>query len=148
MFLTSYLEEITQSKINYTYLEENVDNVEMLFAKSKELGINGINDYIICVHILIMFVLLSVRYVVVLCCIIISPICVLFLLVEPLTKYYYLWLKVFVVNLSVQLINTLIMYIPISSKLEKDIFICVLIGSSILLYKINKKAVEISIGKI
>ncbi len=148
MFLTSYLEEITQSKIDYTYLEENVDNVEMLFAKSKELGINGINDYIICVHILIMFVLLSVRYVVVLCCIIISPICVLLLLVEPLTKYYYLWLKVFVVNLSVQLVNTLIMYIPISSKLEKDIFICVLIGSSILLYKINKKAVEISIGKI
>ena len=147
-YLTSYLEEITESNIDYTYIEESVDNVENLFAKSNKLGINGVYDYISCVHILIMFVLLSVRYVVVLCCIIISPICVLFLLVEPLTKYYYLWLKVFTINLIIQLLNTLIMYIPISSKVEKDIFICVLVGSSILLYKINKKVVEISIGKI
>lgn len=148
IYLTSYLEEISESKIDYDFIEENVDNVENLFTKSSKLGIDGFSDYIICIHILIMFVLLSVRYVVILCCIIISPICVLFLLVEPLTKYYYLWLKVFTTNLLIQIFNTLIMYIPISSKVEKDIFICILIGSLILLYKVNKKAVEISIGKI
>ena len=65
--------------------------------------------------------------------------CIL-LLVPNLNNYFYTYIKVFIYNLLLQNINILILYIPISARAEKSVFLPIIIGSIVLIYNVNKKA--------
>ena len=55
------------------------------------------------------------------------------------------WIKIFTLNLSIQTINKVLIFIPIISKNENDIYFAILIGSILIMYKINKYIGEVKI---
>lgn len=69
----SFLEEMSGSKIDYKFLEENISNLDEFFKQANKIGLNGIKDVVFCSYIIFLIVFLSIRYVVVILCIITSP---------------------------------------------------------------------------
>lgn len=134
------LEETIDSKIEYKFIDDNIDSINDLISSKDKLSLNGVKDGIVCFYMISLLILLSLRYVIVISCIIISPIMCILLLVPKLNNYFYTYIKVFIYNLLLQNINIFILYIPISSKNEKSIFLPIIIGSVILIYNVNKKA--------
>lgn len=144
-FTEEFLEEISSEKIDYNFLEENISNLDDFFKSIDKIGINGFNDLIISSYIIYLITFLSVRYVVVLLCIILSPFAIICLISVKTRVIFEYWIKVFVINLSIQTINKIVIFIPIVSKSEKDIYFAILLGSICILYKINKLIGEIII---
>lgn len=143
----SFLEEMSGSKIDYKFLEENISNLDEFFKQANKIGLNGIKDVVFCSYIIFLIVFLSIRYVVVILCIITSPLAFLCNISSNTQKYYYIWFKTYILNLSVQIINKIILFIPICCKDEKKIYIPVLIGSIFVMYRINKLIGEMIYGK-
>lgn len=138
--LKDTLSEITNSKIEYKFIDDNINSLDELINNKDKLSINGLKDGIVCFYMISLLLLLSFRYVIVISCIIISPIIWMMLLVPRLNNYFYTYIKVFITNLLIQNLNILLLYIPISSKAESNIFLPILLGSIILIYKVNKYA--------
>lgn len=138
--LTKSIEETTNYKIEYKFLDDNIDSLDELITNKDKLSLSGVKDGIVCFYIISLLLIFSLRLVIVISCIIISPIVSTFLLIPNLEKYFYTYIRVFIYNLLLQNINTLLLYIPISAKNEKSLFLPVVIGSIILIYNVNKKA--------
>lgn len=141
--IATSLEEIIDSKIEYKFLDDNIDSIDELISSKDKISLNGVKDGIVCFYMISLLILLSLRYVIVISCIIISPIMCILLLVPKLNNYFYTYIKVFIYNLLLQNINILILYIPISARKEKSIFLPIIIGSIVLIYNVNKKAGDI-----
>ena len=138
--VASSLEETIGSTIEYKFLDDNIDSIDELISSKDKLSLNGVKDGIVCFYMISLLVLLSLRYVIVISCIIISPVMCILLLVPNLNNYFYTYIKVFIYNLLLQNINILILYIPISARTEKSVFLPIIIGSIVLIYNVNKKA--------
>ena len=83
------------------------------------------------------------RYVLCMLCILTSPFIILLLLFKKTNYLFSLWLKYFLTSLFVQNINKTLLFICISAKSEKELYGCILLGTILLLYVINKKIGEL-----
>ena len=132
----SFLEEVSNEKIDYRFLEDNISTLDDFFKFADKRGINGLKDIMVCIFILALVAFFSVRYFIINICIILSPILFLCLISNRSKIYFYIWLKIFVFNLLIQTFNYIIIYIPVVSKKEEDIYIPILIGSIVVMFKI------------
>src|SRR5699024_3391785 len=89
----------------------------------------------ICIYILALIIFFSIRYVVINLCIIISPFIFLCLVSNKSKFIFYFWLKIFVFYLIIQIVHYIAIYVPVVSKKE-DVYIPILIGSVIIMFKI------------
>ncbi len=136
--IKSFLEEISEEKIDYSFLEDNISTLEDFFDIANKTGINGLKDSIICIYIFALVVFFSVRYFIINLCVILSPFAFICLISSKTKSYFYCWFKLFVFNLLIQSINYVIIYIPVVSQNEKEIYTPLLIGSIIVMFKINQ----------
>lgn len=134
----SILEEVSDKEISYNFLEGNISNLDDFFKTTDKIGINGIKDSIVCAYIVSMIIFFSIRYVIILVCIILSPFAFLSIVFSKKRFLFNLWKKVFISNLSIQIINKIIIFIPTISINEKDVCLPILIGTVFIIYKINK----------
>lgn len=134
----SFLEEIADKEINYKFLKNKITTLEDVFKLEDKVSMNGLNEAIICIFIVSMTLIFSVRYVLVNICIILSPFCILMLLSKETTKIFVFWIKLFISNLLVQVINKIILFMPIVIDQKDELFGVILIGSIVLLYNVNK----------
>lgn len=137
------LEDVAKDKISYKFVEENIDNLEDFFKATDKISFNGFKDFVVCSYLVSLILFFSVRYVVILLCIILSPFA--FLCLSNNIYMFKVWIKIFCFNLIVQILNKLIIFIPVVSQDEKDIYSCILIGSVLVMYKIAKLVGEFKI---
>ncbi len=145
VYTEEFLEEISSEKIDYSFLEDNISTLDDFFKSLDKVGINGFKDLIICSYIIYSIIFLSIRYVVVILCIIFSPFTIISLISYKTKFIFEYWIKLFAISLGIQIINKIIIFIPIVSKDEKDFYIATLLGSIFVLYKINKSIGDIKI---
>lgn len=131
----TFLEEVSNKKIDYSFLEDNISTLDDFFNLADKGGINGLKDMLICIYILALVIFFSIRYVVVNLCIIISPFVFLCLINDKSKSIFYFWAKILVFNLLIQIVNYIVIYIPVVSQKE-DVYIPILIGSIIVMFKI------------
>ena len=136
--ISCFLEEISGKKLDYEFLDENISNLEEFFKSVDKVSINGIKDSIICTYIISLIIFFSIRYVTILLCIIFSPIAFFSLILSSKKFLFYTWEKIFLVNLIIQGVNKIIIFIPVVSKSEKEIYSSILIGSAFIMFKLNK----------
>ena len=136
----TFLKELYNDDLNYNYLEENIDTLEDFFKSSNKTGINGMKDIVVCSYVMAIIVFLSARYVIVVICILVSPLAFFGLIIDK--NIFRKWLKLFLYNLLLQNINKIIIFIPLSSKSEKGIFPAILIGSLVIMYNVDKKVIK------
>ncbi len=139
--------EFIKEKIEFINLKENVDTIEDFLKLQDKINIKGIGESIICAFILGMLVLFSVRYVIIILCIILSPFCIIFSLSRRTDKIFIFWIKLFISNLLIQNINKIMLFLVVVSKKEKEITGTIVIGVIILMYKLNKKVGDIIFWK-
>lgn len=135
------------SEIKFSSLKQNVDTIEEFMEIQDKLNLKGLGESVICAFILGMIILLSVRYVIIIFCIIMSPICIIFSVNNKTRKVFVIWIKIFVFNLLLQNINKIMLFMAIISRKEKEVSGAIVIGIIILMYKINKKVGDIGFWK-
>ncbi len=144
-FVQEFLEEISNEKMEYIFLEDNISSLDDFFKKADKVSLNGIKDLIVCSYIIFLIIFLSIRYVIILLCVIFSPFVFICLINDKTRVIFDYWIKIFTLNLSIQTINKVLIFIPIISKNENDIYFAILIGSILIMYKINKYIGEVKI---
>lgn len=144
-FVQEFLEEISNEKIEYIFLEDNISSLDDFFENADKVSLNGIKDLIVCSYIIFLSIFLSIRYVIILLCVIFSPFVMISLINDKTRVIFDYWIKIFILNLSIQTINKVLIFIPIISKREKDIYFAILIGSILIMYKINKYIGEVNL---
>ena len=137
-------EDVTDKKINYDFLNKKADTLEEFFELEDKINIKGIGESLICLFILNMIVILSVRYVIVILCIILSPFAILLYINKETRFLFIMWIKLLVFNLLVQIINKFILFIPIISNGKDYLSTSILIGSLLIIYKLNKNMGDIN----
>lgn len=135
-------ENITGEKIEYNSLKTNIDSIEEYLKRQDKINISGIKDIIISIVYVLILSIFSMRYVLCILCILASPLVILLLLFKRTNYLFLLWLKYFFSSLFVQNINKTLLFICISVKSEKELYGCILLGTILLLYAINKKIGE------
>ncbi len=137
------LEEIGDVKLEFQFLKEDINTLDDYFKSISKSGIDRIKDSIVSLYVIYLIVVYACRYVVVIICIIVSPFMIILLLDKSTAKITYMWLKIFIFSLLIEEINYFILFIPITSKSEKDLYSVILIGSLFIMYKVNKKIGEL-----
>lgn len=133
------LEEISKENIQYIFLKEDIKTLEDFFKSTNKIGLKGIKDSILCTYIILLIVSFSCRYIVVILCIILSPFFLMFLISNKTIKYALLWFKTFIIALFLETVNIIIIFIPITSNKDKELYPVILLGSMFIMYKVNKK---------
>ena len=75
-----FLEEVCENEINFDFLDDNISTLDGVFETTDKVGLNGLKDMVVCTYIISLIIFLSIRYVIILLCIILSPfafICIL-----------------------------------------------------------------------
>lgn len=136
-------ENITGEKVEYNSLKTNIDSIEEYLERQDKINISGIKDVIVSVVFVLILSIFSMRYVLCMLCILTSPFIILLLLFKKTNYLFSLWLKYFLTSLFVQNINKTLLFICISAKSEKELYGCILLGTILLLYVINKRIGEL-----
>ncbi len=142
--IKEYLREISGENIEYKFLKEDINTLEKFFKSIKKIGIKGLKDSIVCTYIIFLIIVYSCRYVIIILCIISSPFFLLLLIDKNTSKYTFLWFNTFFKSLILENINIIIIFIPITNRKNDEIYSAILIGSMLVMYKINKKIGEIT----
>lgn len=132
------LEEISGKHISYESLKKEILTLQDVFDSKNKLSLNGISESIIYFFILNMILIFSMRYVLVIICVILSPFFILMILNKETRKIFKLWVKIFLSSLLIQIINKIIIFIPLTMDKKDELFTTVLIGTILLLYSVNK----------
>lgn len=133
------LENISKEDIEYKFLKEKISTLEDFFKSANKVGIKGIKDSILCTYIILLIVNFSCRYIVIILCVILSPFFLMFLINNKTLKYSILWFKTFIKALLLETINLIIIFIPITSSKDKELYPVILLGSMFVMYKVNKR---------
>ena len=137
------LEGLIDEEIKFTSLKKNINTLEEYLKEQDKVSLLGIKDGIIFCFLILLIIVFSVRYVYFILLVIISPIFILCLLNSSTHTLFYKWLKYFCFSISVQNVNKILLFICISAKEQKDIYGCILLGTIILVYKLNRRIGDI-----
>ena len=140
--VSSMLEEIADKKINYKVLPADIKSVEEYFMLDDKINVEGLSKLIICIYVINLLIIFSIRYVYINISIMLSPFLILLSLLKETQGLCKMWIKLFVFCLSVQTINKVILFIPITAKEDKSIYSVVLIGTLLFISKLNCYVVE------
>lgn len=144
--ISGVLENVSEKEIGYDFLKQDVNTLSEFLEIENKMNIKGFGESITCLFILSMIIVLSVRYVLVIFCIIIAPFAIIMILSKETKFFFSLWVKVFVFCLISQSINYLFIFIPSTIDLKHELSGTIIIGSLIVLYKFNSKIIEVIYG--
>ncbi len=135
--ISSLGENITGEKISFNSLKEVIVDLEKYMGQDC-VSLDGLIKGFISFGSVTLLINYAVRYVTVIFLIIIMPLAIMFS-ISPYTKgIFNSWIKLFIVNLSMQWIVKFILIIPISIKeINTDMFKIIIVGTIYVLYKIN-----------
>ncbi len=137
--VSQIFEDISGTKISYDYIKDERNTLQEIFDFDDKINIEGILDAAIAMFVVNMIIFHSIRYVLIILNVIISPIAFLMLL-SPQTSYLFaIWVKMLLYSLLIQIFNKFILFIIIISKDNKDVFCIVLLGALFIMYKANKE---------
>jgi len=135
--IASLGENITGEELSFNALKEVIVDLEKYMGEDC-ISLDGLIKGFISFGSVTLLINYAVRHVTVTFLILVMPLAIMFS-VSPLTKgIFNSWLKLFVINLSMQWIIKLILIIPISVKTtNNDMFKIIVIGTIYVLYRIN-----------
>lgn len=135
--ISSLGENITGEKISFNSLKEVIVDLEKYMGEDC-ISLDGLIKGFISFGSVTLLINYAVRYVTVIFLIIVMPLAIMFS-ISPYTKgIFNSWIKLFILNLSMQWIVKFILIIPISIKeINTDIFKIIIVGTIYVLYKIN-----------
>ena len=135
--ISSLGENITGEKISFNSLKEVILDLQKYMGEDC-ISLDGLIKGFISFGSVTLLINYAVRYVTIVFLIIVMPLAIMFS-ISPYTKgIFNSWVKLFVVNLSMQWIVKFILIIPISIKeVGTDMFKIIIVGTIYVLYKIN-----------
>lgn len=130
-------ENISKEKICFEKFSEVVLNLESYMTKDN-ISIDGVIKGFIGFGMTTLLVNYAVRYVTVIFCITVTPLCIMFSISPSTRGIFNSWLRLSVISLCEQWIVKLLLIIPISFRnVDEEMFKIVVLGTVYLLYKIN-----------
>lgn len=136
--VSNFLEDVSDVEINYNYIKEEKNTLQEILNFDDKVNIEGVIEVIISFFIINMIIFLSIRYVIIILVILISPFSFLMILSKNTENLFYIWLKTFLNSLLIQVINKILLYIIIISKDNKEMFSIIIIGTFFIMYKLNR----------
>ena len=143
--IESLFSEIINDEISFESLVKSFNSVEEFFKDKFKINIKDSSKVISCSLLIALLIIFSIRYVTIVMFLILFPFVVLFYIFGSNNYVIRKIFILFVLNLTIQNLNKVILFIPLVSKKE-NIYEVILIGTLFVLYKINKSI--ISIGDI
>ena len=135
--IASVGETITGNTISFTNFKEVIVDLEKYMGEDC-ISLDGLIKGFISFGSATLMINYAVRYVTIIFLIIVMPLCIMFSVSSYTRGIFNSWLRLFVVNLSMQWIVKLILIIPISVKdINNDLFKIIIVGTIYILYKIN-----------
>ncbi|MBO5477948.1 MAG: hypothetical protein J6A15_09400 [Clostridia bacterium] len=140
--IDSFFSQIADKEIQYTSLIKQISNIEEFLNDQYKINIKDSSKFISCFLMISILLVFSIRYVFVILFIILFPFLITLILFDKGEYYFSKLFEFFMFNLLIQSINKVIIFVPIISKKE-ELYEIILIGSLIVLYKLNKMIINI-----
>lgn len=135
--IASLGESISGEKISFNSFKEVIVDLEK-YMEEDCISLDGLIKGFISFGSITLLVNYAVRHVTLLFLILVMPLAIMFSVSSYTKGIFNAWLKLFVINLSMQWIVKLVLIIPISVKtVNNDMFKIVITGTIYILYKIN-----------
>lgn len=132
-----YASDTINKQITFENLKDNIINIENVL-NSDLVSLDGIIKGIISFGSVSILINFSVRYVTIIFLIIIAPLAFVCLCSNLTSGIFYMWGKIMVINLSVQIFIKLLIFIPLAYNGKNDImYKIILVGVISLIYKYN-----------
>lgn len=135
--IDTYASDVINKKVTFENLKDSIINIENII-NTDLVSLDGIIKGIISFGSVSILISFSVRYVTVIFLIIISPLAFVCLSSNLTSGIFNMWVKMLIVNLTVQIGIKLLIFIPLAYKNQNDIiYKIVLVGTISLIYKFN-----------
>ena len=135
--IDTYASDLINRKLTFENLKDSIINIENII-NTDLVSLDGIIKGIISFGSVSILISFSVRYVTVIFLIIISPLAFVCLSSNLTSGIFNMWVKMLIVNLTVQIGIKLLIFIPLAYKNQNDIiYKIILVGTISLIYKFN-----------
>ena len=135
--IDTYASDLINKKVTFENLKDSIINIENII-NTDLVSLDGIIKGIISFGSVSILISFSVRYVTVIFLIIISPLAFVCLSSNLTSGIFNMWVKMLIVNLTVQIGIKLLIFIPLAYKNQNDIiYKIILVGTISLIYKFN-----------
>lgn len=135
--IDTYASDVINKKVTFENLKDSIINIENII-NTDLVSLDGIIKDIISFGSVSILISFSVRYVTVIFLIIISPLAFVCLSSNLTSGIFNMWVKMLIVNLTVQIGIKLLIFIPLAYKNQNDIiYKIILVGTISLIYKFN-----------
>lgn len=135
--IDTYASDLINRKVTFENLKDSIINIENII-NTDLVSLDGIIKGIISFGSVSILISFSVRYVTVIFLIIISPLAFVCLSSNLTSGIFNMWVKMLIVNLTVQIGIKLLIFIPLAYKNQNDIiYKIILVGTISLIYKFN-----------
>ncbi len=129
--------DIVKNDVTFENLKEVILSIDD-FMKNDLISLNGLIKGVVSFGMLNILISFAIRYVTVIFLVIVSPIAISCMSSSISVGIFRSWVKLFVVNMFVQVITKFILIIPLMYKeIDTIMFKIILVGSIYLLYKVN-----------
>ncbi len=138
-----FSKQLAGQSVNFVNLKEAIISIED-FMKTDLISLDGIIKGMISFGAISVLINFSIRYVIIIFLIIISPFAFVSLASDLSIEFFYTWTKLFLTNLFVQIVVKLLILIPLMYKHTNNImYKIILVGTIYIIYKINSFTKEI-----
>ena len=135
--IDTYASDLINRRVTFENLKDSIINIENII-NTDLVSLDGIIKGIISFGSVSILISFSVRYVTVIFLIIISPLAFVCLSSNLTSGIFNMWVKMLIVNLTVQIGIKLLIFIPLAYKNQNDIiYKIILVGTISLIYKFN-----------
>lgn len=135
--IDTYASDLIDRKVTFENLKDSIINIENII-NTDLVSLDGIIKGIISFGSVSILISFSVRYVTVIFLIIISPLAFVCLSSNLTSGIFNMWVKMLIVNLTLQIGIKLLIFIPLAYKNQNDIiYKIILVGTISLIYKFN-----------
>lgn len=135
--IDTYASDLINRKVTFENLKDSIINIENII-NTDLVSLDGIIKGIISFGSVSILISFSVRYVTVIFLIIISPLAFVCLSSNLTSGIFNMWVKMLIVNLTLQVGIKLLIFIPLAYKNQNDIiYKIILVGTISLIYKFN-----------
>ena len=135
--IDTYASDLINRKVTFENLKDSIINIENII-NTDLVSLDGIIKGIISFGSVSILISCSVRYVTVIFLIIISPLAFVCLSSNLTSGIFNMWVKMLIVNLTLQIGIKLLIFIPLAYKNQNDIiYKIILVGTISLIYKFN-----------
>lgn len=131
-------ESVAKQAVSFERLKESILSIDD-FMKNDLLSLNGLIKGVISFGIITILINFSIRYVTIIFLIIISPFAIMSISGAISLGFFKTWLRMFITNMSIQIVVNLLLIIPLVYKETGDLmYKIILVGTIYLMYKITE----------